>query len=143
MKARSAIILVESGARRDADALGRLLDFFGVQHRAIFADTASEADAQWLRSPETEVALLASGTGMVLAEKRGLLNVKSLRDGTAPFQAVLVHAGAQAANLPIAFALLLDTPCRVQWQRRIQTAGNVAKSRSPTGMPMFAGRFQA
>jgi hypothetical protein len=114
MKPRSAIILVESAARRDADALGRLLDFFGVRHRTVLADSASDEDARWLRAPEAEVALLASATGVVLAEKRGLLNANSLRNGTAPFQSVLVHAGAQPADLPAAFALLLDaSPCQL------------------------------
>jgi hypothetical protein len=114
MSARSAIILVEGAARQNADGLGRLLDFFGIQHRVILADSASEEDARWLRAPETEVALLASATGVVLAEKRGLLNAKSLRDGTAPFKSVLVHAGAQPADLPAAFALLLNAaPCQL------------------------------
>jgi hypothetical protein len=122
MKRCSAIILVESAARPDAEALGRLLDFFGVQAQIIFADSASEEDARRLRSPETPIVLLASATGIVLAEKRGLLNAKSLREGAASFEAALVYAGAQPQHLPDASALLLDAPpCRLA----DQTAGPI------------------
>ena len=111
---RSAIILVESAAMRDAAALARLLDFFGIQQRTIWADCASAEDARWLRSPGREVVLLTSATGVVLAESKGLIDATWLRSEASPFKMALVHAGAQAGDMPPAVALLTHAgPCRM------------------------------
>jgi hypothetical protein len=110
MNPRSAIILVESAARRDAAALAKLLDFFGIRQRTVFAESASDEDVRWLRDPDNEVVWLASASGMAVAEKRGLINSKSWRNKEAPFQSALIYAGTQPEDLPAVFALLLDSP---------------------------------
>jgi hypothetical protein len=122
MKSHSAIILVEREAKLDADSLEKLLEFFGVQHRTIFAESASEEDARCMLFPEHEVVLFASATGLVLAEKNGLFDPKSLQTSTSLFQMVLVYAGAKSRDILAAYALLFDsTSCKLIYQTARQT----------------------
>lgn len=114
MTSRSAVILVPGAAKAEADALGLMLDFFGVRHRVVFADSPSADDARWLQSSAQELVWLVSATGLVLAQKNKLCDLKPGQSGSAPFQTALVYAGGETKDAPAACELLFGASS-CQW----------------------------
>jgi len=84
--------------------------FFGIQHRTIVADSASEEDSRRLRDPACGVAFLASATGLLAASRNGLWDPQSLRNGNGIVGRMFVYGGSQPQDLPAAYALCSGAP---------------------------------